>query len=196
MSDILKMFVVLGLICGASGILLAGIRVGTMEKIEYQELKFVKGPVIMEVLSGCTNNPVDDRFKLFYGEKEINFFPGVFDGELSVVAFETQGSGFGGDIGMIMAVDIEDDTISGIGITTHKETPGVGSRAKDSRPFKSSFVGLSIQEPIKTKTDGGKVDVVSGATVTSRGVCEGATIGAEMYMKLKPEIIAKLKEIS
>lgn len=195
MREIIKMFIVLGLICGVSGALLAGVRLGTMEKIEYQELTFVKGPVIEEVLAGCTNNPVDDRFKLYYEEEEINFFPGIFDGKCSKMAFETKGSGFGGDIGLIMAVNIEDDTIAGTGITTHKETPGVGSRAKDSKPFKSSFIGLSLDQPIKIKSDGGAVDAVSGATVTSRGVCAGATLGSEIYKKLKGEILAKAKEI-
>ncbi|MCD6353829.1 MAG: RnfABCDGE type electron transport complex subunit G [Proteobacteria bacterium] len=195
MRDVIKMVVVLGLICGIAAALLAGVRMVTMEKIEYQELKFVKGPVIMEVFKGCTNNPIKDRFKLKYNEKEINFFPGVFDGETNVVAFETQGSGFGGDIGMIMAVNLENDTVSGIGITTHKETPGVGARAKDSEPFKNSFNGLSVNEIIRVKKDGGKVDAVSGATITSRGVCEGANLGSEIYKNLKSDILAKLKEI-
>ena len=82
MRDVIKMIVVLGLIAGVAGALLAGVRTGTMEKIEYQELKFVKGPVIMEILKGCTNNPIKDRFKLKYGEEEVNFFPAVFDGNL------------------------------------------------------------------------------------------------------------------
>ncbi len=193
MRDIIKMVVVLGLIAGVAGALLAGVRMGTMEKIEYQELKFVKGPVIMEVLKGCTNNPVMDRFKLKYGEKEVNFFPAVFDGKLSVVAFETIGDGFGGDIGMVMAVNIKDDTVAGVGITTHKETPGVGSLAKDSESFKNSFKNLPLSQEIKVKNDGGKVDAVSGATVTSRGVCVGANRGSEMYRKLKDEILAKAK---
>jgi len=37
------------------------------------------------------------------------------------------------------------------------------------------------------------VDAVSGATVTSRGVCVGANRGSEMYKKLKDEILAKAK---
>lgn len=195
MRDIIKMVVVLGLIAGVAGALLAGVRTGTMEKIEYQELKFVKGPVIMEILKGCTNNPIKDRFKLKYGEEEVNFFPAVFDGKLDVVAFETKGGGFGGDIGMIMAVNLEKDIITGIGITTHKETPGIGTLVQDSESFKNSVKGLSVNQPIKVKNDGGKVDAVTGATVTSKGVCEGATRGSEIYRKLKNDILAKAKDI-
>jgi len=195
MREIIKMFVVLGIICGAAGALLAGVKFGTMERIEYQELTFVKGPVITEVLAGCTNNPVDSRFKMKYGEEEVKFFPGIFDGKCTKMAFETKGTGFGGDIGLIMAVNIKDDTISAVGITTHKETPGVGSRAKDSKPFKNSFVGLSIHDEIKIKGDGGSIDAVSGATVTSKGVCTGANLGSKIYKELKDQILAKAREI-
>ena len=195
MRDIIKMVIVLGLIAGVAGALLAGVRMGTMEKIEYQELKFVKGPVIMEILNVCTNYPIKDRFKLKYGEEEVNFFPAVFDGKLDVVAFETTGGGFGGDIGIVMAVNLEKDTLTGIGITTHKETPGIGTLVKDSESFKNSVKGLSVNQPIKVKNDGGKVDAVTGATVTSKGVCEGATRGSEIYRKLKNDILAKAKDI-
>ncbi len=38
MRDIIKVVIVLGLIAAVAGSLLAGVRMGTMEKIEYQEL--------------------------------------------------------------------------------------------------------------------------------------------------------------
>ena len=44
----------------------------------------------------------------------------------NTVAFESSGGGFGGDIGVIVAVNVETDEIVGIAVTTHTETPGVG----------------------------------------------------------------------
>jgi electron transport complex protein RnfG len=95
---------------------------------------------------------------------------------------------------MVMAVNLKNDTVAGVGITTHKETPGVGSLAKDSETFKNSFKNLPLTKEIKVKNDGGKVDAVSGATVTSRGVCVGANRGSEIYKKLKDKILEKAKE--
>jgi len=80
MRDMIKMIVVLTVLSTFSGGLLAAIRIGTKEKIEYQQLKFVKGPAIRAILEGASNDPIVDRFKVQDGDTERNFFVGVFDG--------------------------------------------------------------------------------------------------------------------
>jgi electron transport complex protein RnfG len=172
-----------------SGALLAGVKSGTAEQIEYQQLKFVKGPAIIEILQGCSNDPLVDRFKIKDGEIERGFYVGVFDGKANAVAYETSGKGFGGDIGVMVGVSTDTDELLGMGVTTHSETPGLGSRAKDDPSFRAQFKGLSITEPFKVKPDGGQIDAVSGATITSRGVCAGVTDSAEFYTRLKPQIV-------
>jgi electron transport complex protein RnfG len=189
MRDIIRMIVVLGVMAACSGALLAGVKSGTAEQIEYQQLKFVKGPAIIEILQGCTNDPLVDRFKIKDGEIERGFYVGVFDGKPNVVAYETSGKGFGGDIGVMVGVSTDTDELLGMGVTTHSETPGLGSRAKDDPSFRAQFKGLSITEPFKVKPDGGQIDAVSGATITSRGVCAGITDSAGFYTKMKPQII-------
>lgn len=196
MREIIKMVVVLTLLCTFSGGLLAAIRGGTKERIEYQQLKFVKGPAIKAILEGASNDPIVDRFKIKDGKTERSFFVGVFDGKASAVAFENFGKGFGGDIGLMVGVNIDDDNIIGVSVTTHSETPGVGSRAKTDPGFAAQFKGLSIKDPFKVKTDGGQVDVVSGATITSRGITVAATEAGNIYKKLKPQIAKKLKEFA
>ncbi len=196
MREMIKMVVVLTVLCTFSGGLLAAIRSGTKDKIEYQQLKFVKGPAIKAILEGASNDPIVDRFKLKDGNIERSFFVGVFDGKASAIAFESFGKGFGGDIGLMVAVNLDDDNIVGVGVTTHSETPGVGSRAKTDPGFAAQFKGLSIKDAFKVKTDGGQVDVVSGATVTSRGVTVAATEAGNIYKKLKPEIAKKLNEFA
>jgi len=196
MREMIKMVVVLTLLCTFSGGLLAAIRGGTKEKIEYQQLKFVKGPAIKAILQGSSNDPIVDRFKIKDGKIERSFFVRIFDGKASAVAFESFGKGFGGDIGLMVGVNIEDDNIIGAGVTTHNETPGVGSRAKSDPGFAAQFKGLSIKDTFKVKTDGGQVDAVSGATVTSRGVTVAATEAGKIYKKLKPQIAEKLKEFA
>ena len=196
MREMIKMVVVLTLLCTFSGGLLAAIRGGTKERIEYQQLKFVKGPAIKAILEGSSNDPIVDRFKIKDGEIERSFFVGVFDGKASAVAFESFGKGFGGDIGLMVGVNIEDDNIIGAGVTTHNETPGVGSRAKTDPGFAAQFKGLSIKDTFKVKTDDGQIDAVSGATVTSRGVTVAATEAGKIYKKLKPQIAEKLKKFA
>jgi electron transport complex protein RnfG len=192
MRDVIRMILVLGILGAVSGGGLALVKAGTAAKIEYQQLKFVKGPAILEILKGCTNDPLVDRFKIKDGDTERSFYVGVFDGKPKAVAYETYGKGFGGDIGVMIGVNLETDQLLGMGVTTpFSETPGLGARAKTDENFKGSFKGLSMNEPVKVKVDGGKVDAISGATVTSRGVCAAVTDSEGFYSKLKPQILEK-----
>jgi electron transport complex protein RnfG len=196
MRELIKMVVVLTVLSAASGGLLAAIRNGNMERIEYQQLTFVKGPAIRAILEGCSNDPIVDRFKLPYGDAEQSFFVGVFNGEADTVAFESSGGGFGGDIGVMVGVNLKDDKIVGVGVTTHSETPGVGSKAKSDPKFVSQFKDQPLNGTFKVKADGGQVDAISGATVTSRGVSLAMTQAVKVYEALKPQIAEQLKSFT
>ena len=196
MRELIKMVVVLTVLSAFSGGLLASLRNGTQERIEYQQLKFVKGPALLEIFKGASNNPILDRFKLKDGDIERSFFVGKFDGKTDTVAFESSGKGFGGDIGLMVGVNLNTDKILGVGVTTMSETPGVGSRAKTDPDFVAQFKGRSLEQTFKVKADGGQVDALSGATVTSRGVSAGLTEAGLIYKRLKPELEKKLKNFS
>lgn len=85
-----------------------------------------------------------------------------------------------GSQGMItVAVGVNADlTCSGISIVSSSETSGLGSKANDDF-FKVQFPGLTADEAMVTK-DGGVIEAITGATITSRAVCTavGAAIEA------------------
>jgi electron transport complex protein RnfG len=194
MREIIQMIVVLTILSCVSGGLLAYIKDGTAAQIEYQQLKFVKGPAIRDILEGSSNDPITDRFKLTDGEIERSFYVGVFDGKAETVAFECTGKGYGGDIGVMVGVNISEDKLVGAGVTTHAETPGVGSRAKTDPAFAAQFKGVDVEQQFKVTMDGGNVDALSGATITSRGVCMALNEARAVYDRLKPQLTDKLKE--
>jgi electron transport complex protein RnfG len=194
MREILKLFLVVALFGMFSGGILAAVRGSTQEKIDFQQLKFVKGPVLQDLFKEASNDPLTDRFKIMDDKEEVTFFLGVFDGAKKAVAIEGFAGGYGGAVGVIVAIDLENDQIMGIGVTTHSETPGLGSRAKDDPAFARQFRGMSMEDPFKIKADGGKIDALSGATVTSRGVAGAVQSVSEMYRRLKPSIMEKLKD--
>jgi electron transport complex protein RnfG len=193
MRDMIRLFVVVVVFSVVAGGLLAALKSATTARIEYNELKFVKGPTLKLILEGCSNDPLNDRFQLMDGDQKRDFFIGEFDGRRDIVAFESFGKGYGGEIGVMVAVNLKDDKIVGLGVTTHSETPGVGSRAKTDPAFSEQFKGLSLKGPFKVTTDGGKIDAVSGATLTSRGVCGAVMELAELYSRLKSTILEKMK---
>lgn len=196
MREMIKMVVVLTVLCSFSGGLLAALRDGTKEKIENQELELVKGPALRAILKGASNDVVADRFKVPDGEVERNIFVGVFNGKPNTVAFESAANGFADTIGLIVAFNVEEDKLVGLGVTTHKETPGLGAKAKTDAKFSKQFTGLPATDPVKVNQDGGTINALGGATITSRAVCVGASSAIETYKKLKPALIEKLKGFS
>lgn len=193
MREMIKMVVVLTVLAAFSGGLLAAIRDNTKDKIELQQLTFVKGPAIKGIFKDASNDPISDRFKIQDGDVERSFFVGVIDGKPKAVALESYGKGYGGDVGLMVGIDLDSDTILGAGVTTHAETPGMGAKAKEDPSFTNQLKGVSVKDAIKVTADGGGINALSGATITSRAVCAAATDVGAIYNRLKPQIDENIK---
>ena len=88
-------------------------------------------------------------------------------------AIEVAPTGFAGDI--VMMVGIVDGKVSGISIISQSETAGLGAvaAAKTSagENFRNQFIGLSGE--LSVSKDGGAIDAITSATITSRAVTNG-----------------------
>jgi electron transport complex protein RnfG len=195
MREMIKMVVVLTVISLASGGLLAALRDGTQERIDNQVLEFVKGPAVRDILKEATNDPIGSRFQIKDGEALRTFFVAVIGGQPRGVALESSGKGYGGDVGLMVGIDVAENKILGVGVTTMSETPGLGARAKTDPKFVAQFKGRPLSEPVKVTQDGGSINAISGATITSRAVSSGVTDALALYERLKPEINAKMKDV-
>lgn len=195
MREIIKMIVVLTVLSSFSGGLLAYIRNGTQERIDNQVLEFVKGPAVRAIFEGATNDPIKDRFQIEDGDVTRTFFVGVFDGEPRGIAFETSGKGYSGDVGLMVGIDVKDNKLLGVGVTTHSETPGMGARAKTDPGFVAQFKDATLEQPFKVTQDGGAVNAISGATITSRAVANAATDAEEIYKKLQPQLLENMSAL-
>ena len=89
-------------------------------------------------------------------------------------AVEVTPAGFGGTITMMVGVD-NAGTVTGISVISHAETAGLGdvAAAKTSAgvAFRGQFVGMS--GTVSVTKDGGEVDAITSATITSRAVTNG-----------------------
>lgn len=82
--------------------------------------------------------------------------------------------GYSGSIRMVVGVNA-DQTLAGVRVLAHKETPGLGDRIETSKSdWITHFSGKSLQNPALTawavKKDGGAFDQFTGATITPRAV--------------------------
>ena len=107
-------------------------------------------------------------------------------GKLVGVAIEEHGAGYGGPIGVLVGFNVANDTLAGIGTTQLSETPGLGMRVKEPS-FREQFAGAKL--PVKLSAQGGSIDGISGATISSKGVIEAVEKADALYKKLKPELV-------
>jgi electron transport complex protein RnfG len=187
------MVVVLTVLTFVAGGLLAAVKSATELQIENQVLKFLKAPAINDIFPDATNDPVTDRFTVEAENMKLQVFQAKNPDGTNLVAFETKGGGFGGLMGLMVGINVETDKVEGMRMTTHAETPGIGSKAKDDPSFVSQFNGLSINDGFAFQTEGGSISAISGATVTSKGLLVAANKAKDIYTKLKPEIMKNLK---
>jgi electron transport complex protein RnfG len=195
MREMIKMVVVLTVLSLMSGGILAAIHNGTKEKAQLQVIKYVKGPALRKIFSEASNDPTADRFDILDGDFTRSVYVGVFEEDASGVAFETFGKGgYGGYVGLMVAVDVKEDKLIGVSVTTHAETPGMGARAETDAEFVGQFQGLAAKGPFKVRQDGGDINALSGATLTSRAVTLAATEASQIYERMKPQLVEKLRE--
>ena len=87
-------------------------------------------------------------------------------GNFKGVAIKTSEGGFGGKIEMMVGF-LADGTIKGTSVLSHSETPGLGANMTGT--FKDQFVDKNPASfKLTVKKDGGDVDAITAATITSR----------------------------
>ncbi len=193
MREIVKMIVVLTVIATVMGMTLSYVESITREPIEYSKLKFVKGPAVLSVLTDYDNDPIKDYKKdLILEEKPEgkitkSIFPAKKNGKASAIAFEVVGQGYGGPVAIMIGIDLKTGKLTGMRVMTHSETPGLGARAVEPQ-FYEQFSALGT-EGVALEASGGKINAISGATITSTGVVEAVKKGLELFNRAKDKII-------
>ena len=101
--------------------------------------------------------------------------------------------GYSGDIDIITGINI-DNTIAGVRVLKHSETPGLGDKIELKKsPWILDFKGKSLDTPKperwKVKKDKGDFDQFSGATITPRAVVGQVLRTLTYYAEDKARII-------
>ncbi len=170
------MVLVLGLISSAAGAALAGVKNLTDPVIENYTLEKKVKPSLEKFFGpvGIDNDYIADRVKLDLGKDDwgrmqrLTVFKGTKGGQTVAVALQTSAGGYGGDISVLTAFDVPAGTIMGVKTLDQKETMGLGARvADDTEPFIQQWTGMSYEGGVGLVADGGSVDAISGATISS-----------------------------
>jgi electron transport complex protein RnfG len=89
----------------------------------------------------------------------------------------TARDGYAGPIELLLATDAAAQVV-GIDIIAHRETPGLGDRIeREHGDWLAQLLGATRERPPRLRADGGDLDAITGATITSRAVAD-AVAGA------------------
>lgn len=181
-KDILVPTVTLFVICLVVSALLAGTNALTKEPIAQNELKKSQ-----EAMHSVCPDAVS-----FEGEKgiEIEVYKALNEsGEVIGCAIPVTSKGYGGDVSVMVGISsVDGGMVTGVEILSHSETPGLGANAT-SEDFRNQFKdnpslhGFSV---VKDGTGGseGKIDAITGATITSNAVTNAVNEALNIYMSL------------
>jgi electron transport complex protein RnfG len=128
---------------------------------------------VKQVVPEFNNNPNDEMFRLPTGEGDsLDIYPAKKDNVIVGYAVNTNTKkGFSGNINL-MAGFKPDRTIINITVLEQKETPGLGTKMAEPL-FKNQFNDKNPSEfNLKVKKDGGPVDAITAATISSRAFCD------------------------
>ncbi len=128
-----------------------------------------------EIIDGSTTYRIEDT------DTELS----ISEVDTIGYAFMAEGKGYGGTIEILVSLKGDKNSINSISIINHMETPGLGAKTAES-DFTDRFKGVAITD-VKLSKDGGKIDALTGATISSTAVVKAVREAASQKVKLIEE---------
>lgn len=135
--------------------------------------------------SDYDNNPFEDKTYIDDDNgNKLEFYPARKDGQIKAFAIKTfSNKAFGGKLELIAGFGIN-GKILGYKVVNSQETPGLGTKVSEA-DFAEQFRGLRPQSPaFNVRQDGGEIDAVTSATISSRAVIDAIRKAYNAYRKL------------
>jgi electron transport complex protein RnfG len=128
---------------------------------KYDNIPFKDKKIITDMASFKTNLPIT-----IYRARKNNK-------PVALIIETIAPDGYSGNIKIMIAIKM-DNSISGVRVIQHKETPGLGDKIEiNKNHWITKFNGLKLNNNLsqwKVKKDGGQFDQFTGATITPRAV--------------------------
>jgi electron transport complex, RnfABCDGE type, G subunit len=188
-ASLLRLVVVLTSIALVAGLALTGVYALTKERIDNAQ-KAKKEQALNLVLPDFKGTLIDTTV-VPEGEKEgvLVHLATQEDGTLYGAAIETYTKkAFDGRFDLMVGF-AADGSIINTEVIDASETPGLGDKInKTKSDFAKQFNG---QDPatykLSVKKDGGDVDAITAATISSRAYCDAVQRAYNVFMKIKEE---------
>lgn len=174
-SSLTNMVLVLLVICGLSAAALgATYRLTQPRLIALEQARRLAA--IRSVLPAFDNDPLTAAIVT----ELATLFPAESDGAPVGAAVQVAVGGYGGDVVLMVGFDA-DARVNAVSVLSHSETPGLGARITET-PFLQQFAGTHpVQNAVAVANDGGAIDAITAATISSRAVATAVNTAADVY---------------
>lgn len=173
-----RMIIVLTLISAAASFGLAAINRHATPLISENERQFTLRSVVKAIPDSDKPNPCDKAEPKFDNSPDKDavcidghtIYRGRRNGEIVGYAVVSVGEeAYSGTITCLVGLDLQ-ERITGLEVLRHAETPGLGAKIEDCA-WRAQMVGKGVDDMVwKVSKDGGDVDQISGATISSRSI--------------------------
>jgi len=171
MKKEVHMITTLSLIAVGSALLLSWVYSFTQPKIEADKRAKLKS-VLAQAL------PIAQEFVPAIPD---TVWFGVKEGDTVGIVFKVWPRGYGGPIELTVGIDRELKITGLVPGEDLKETPGLGLKIREEW-FREQFIGKD-EKTAHLKQDGGEIDAITAATISSRAVAEGVVEGIKRYCR-------------
>jgi len=156
----------------------------TKEPIAEAKLR-KKNVAIQQVVPEFTNQPNDEAYDVAVEGDTLTVYPAKKDGKLVGAAISTfTEKGYSGRIRMMVGFNAN-GTINNISVLEHQETPGLGDKIdKAKSDWSRQFNGKNPEDyQLQVRKDGGDVDAITAATISSRAYCDAVQRAYQAFQK-------------
>ncbi len=182
-SNFVNMVLTLFLVAAVAAFALGGVYMLTKEPIAIAKQKKLEAAIKAVLPEFDTIRTV--KVKEAGGKDSLTFYYALKQDKVIGTAIKTYTmKGFSGRIELMVGL-LEDGTINNTAVLSHKETPGLGDKmdAKKSE-FSLQFRGKNPATfKLKVKKDGGDVDAITAATISSRAFCDAVQRAYDTFEK-------------
>ena len=162
-SNLRNMVLCLTIVCLVCSAILGVVYSMTLDPIEQANRKALTESIQKVLPQGTIS---DEKAAELDGQKYV-YYECSDNGEVIAYAVKSLTSGFGGTLSLMVGV-LADGTIYNASVLSHSETPGLGAKCQTDEAFIAQWQGMSPDKKLEVKKDGGDVDAITAATITSR----------------------------
>lgn len=183
-STFINMVLTLLVIAGIASLALGGVFNLTKEPIRLAKLAKAEAAIKAVVPDFDSLNSF--KYMPESGKDSLIFHQAYKNNELVGTAVSTySNNGYDPTQIQIMVGFLPGGAISNTKVVQHKETPGLGTKMSDPS-FKDQFMGQNPASfDLRVKKDGGEVDAITAATITSRAFSEAIERAYNSYQKIE-----------